>query len=83
MTGETAYPGIEGSGPASQAALLRIRATIDGTRTDNGFLGCVYAAYKKSVNMAVLTHFSTLQARTNLSSGSEGYSIIVGHGGPG
>ncbi|MFN7900206.1 MAG: hypothetical protein ACK5N0_11190 [Synechococcaceae cyanobacterium] len=83
LTGETSYPGIQGSGPAAAAGLLRIRATIDGTRTDNGFLGCVYNAYKKSGNVTVLTHWSTLQARTNISSGPEGFSIIVGHGAPG
>jgi hypothetical protein len=83
LSGETAYPGIQGSGPAAAAGLLRIRATVDGTRTDNGFLGCVYNAYRKSSNMTVLTHWSTLQARTNLSTGPQGFSIIVGHGAPG
>ena len=88
LSGETLYPGLEDiqavSGPIAQAGpLLRIRATIDGTRTDNGFLGCVYARYSASGNVTVLSHFSTLQASNNLLWGSEGWSIIVGHGAPG
>ena len=88
LGGETLYPGLEDiqavSGPIAQAGpLLRIRATIDGTRTDNGFLGCVNARYRASGNMTVLSHFSTLVAQRNLSFGSEGWSIIVGHGAPG
>lgn len=87
LGGETLYPGLEdiqaGSSPIAQSGASRIRATIDGTRTDNGFLGCVYARYRASINTTVLSHFSTLQARGNLSFGSEGWSIIVGHGAPG
>lgn len=88
LGGETLYPGLENiqavSGPIAQAGpLLRIRATIDGTRTDNGFLGCVYARYRATGNTTVLSHFSTLQACRNLCGGSEGWSIIVGHGAPG
>jgi hypothetical protein len=87
LGGETLYPGLEDiqavSGPIAQAGPLRIRATIDATRTDNGFLGCVYARYRATSNMTVLSHFSTLGASNNLRFGSEGWSIIVGHGAPG
>lgn len=87
LSGENTYPGLEDieevSGPSAQAGALRIRATIDGTRTDNGFLGCVYARYRSAWNMRVRSHYSTLGASSNLRYGSEGYSIIVGHGAPG
>ncbi len=87
LGGETLYPGLEDiqevSGSIAQAGPLGIRATIDGTRTDNGFLGCVYARYRATSNMTVRSHFSTLGASNNLLSGSEGWSIIVGHGSPG
>jgi hypothetical protein len=65
------------------AGALRIRATIDYTRNDNGFLRCVYDHYRAAANMTVLSHASTLGARNNLSFGTEGWSIIVGHGAPG
>lgn len=83
LSGEILYPGHEVSGPLAQAGLFRIRATIDGTRTDNGFLGCVYARYRATSNTTVLSHFSTLVAHRNLSFGYEGWSVIVGHGAPG
>lgn len=85
LGGETSFPGLENiqevSGPIAGA--LRIRATIDATRTDNGFLGCVYARYRSTGNVTVRSHYSTLGASYNLRYGSEGYSIIVGHGAPG
>jgi hypothetical protein len=87
LGGETSFPGLENfqevSGPIAQAGALRIRATIDATRTDNGFLGCVYARYRAASNMTVRSHSSTLGASYNLRYGSEGWSIIVGHGAPG
>jgi hypothetical protein len=81
-SGESHTPGLEASGPLVSGAAT-IRATIDSTRSDNGFLGCVYARYRQSGNVTVLSHSSTLIARNNLSTGREGWSIIVGHGAPG
>ena len=81
-SGESHTPGLDVSGPLVSGATT-IRATIDSTRSDNGFLGCVYARYRQSGNVTVLSHSSTLIARNNLSTGREGWSIIVGHGAPG
>lgn len=61
----------------------RGRATIDNTRSDNGFLGGCYNAYKSCCNSTVLGHWSTAEAFANLRGGPEGFSVIVGHGGPG
>ncbi len=61
----------------------RGRATIDATRSDNGFLGGCYAAYKSCCNETVLSHSTTAQAFANLRGGTEGFSVIVGHGAPG
>lgn len=87
LGGEISFPGLENiqevSGPIAQSGVLRIRVTIDATRTDNGFLGCVYARYRAASNTTVLSHLSTLGASNNLRFGSEGWSMIVGHGAPG
>lgn len=68
---------------ALSAGALRVRATIDSTRNDNGFLGCVDARYRATNNTTVLSHGNTATAAANIRTGSEGISIIVGHGAPG
>jgi hypothetical protein len=87
LGGGTSFPGLENiqevSGPIAQSGAFRVRATIDATRTDNGFLGCVYARYRSTSNTTVRSHYSTSGASYNLRYGSESWSIIVGHGAPG
>lgn len=61
----------------------RGRATVDASRNDNGFLGCVYGVYRSST-LRVFSHWSTAQAFANLRlPPPDDFSIIVGHGAPG
>jgi hypothetical protein len=83
QSGETLFPGLEAAGERAAGGILRIRDTIDSTRTDNGFLGCVYARYKACSNTTVLSHSSTQGAGNNIRTGREGWSVLVGHGAPG
>ncbi len=68
---------------AALAGITQGRATIDSTRNDNGFLGCVYGVYRGTSNLRVFSHSSTATAFANIRGGSEAFSIIVGHGAPG
>lgn len=58
----------------------RARSSIDASRDDNGFLGCMYSAYNASVNNDVFSHGTTADAFSNLRGGSSDGCIIVGHG---
>src|SRR5690349_909900 len=43
---------------ASGLAVLRVRSSIDASRNDNGFLGCVYSRYSETSNNTVTSHWT-------------------------
>jgi hypothetical protein len=87
----TCATGAQGPGADDQGQLVRsrgslpgllVRSTIDGTRSDNSFLGCTYSAYSRA-GYNPSTHWTTAQAFSNLRGGPADVSIIVGHGSSG
>jgi len=65
------------------SARLTVRSSIDASRDDNGFLGCMYARYTEHVNNTPSSHWTTAQAFSNIRAISANVGIIVGHGSSG
>ncbi|WP_439542170.1 DUF4347 domain-containing protein [Hyphomicrobium sp.] len=71
------------SAVAAESILSRGRASVDSTRSDNGFLACIRNGWARTNNMSVFDHGSTAVAFSNIRGGSESFSIVGGHGAPG